>query len=117
MPSASLATLRALRLRVVAELGAAEITERYIESPNAHVDGLCEGGKITVAPMHQTVDTVIHELLHRMYPSRSERSIRRTTSLLRRAITDDEVQQFYDEYNRRKTITRTPLKTDLSDTD
>ena len=114
MPSASLATLRALWLRVVAELGAAEIIERYIQATDLHVDGLCEGGKITVAPMHQTVDTVIHELLHQLYPDRTERSIRRTTTLLRRVITDDEVQSFYDEYNRRKTRNRTPYRADLS---
>ena len=114
MPRAAHATLRAVWLRVVAELGAANIVERYIEADGQHVDGLCEGDKITVAPHHQTVDTVIHELLHRLYPDRSERSIRRTTTQLRRVITDDEVQSFYDEYNRRKTRNRTPYRADLS---
>ena len=90
--------------RLCVELGAAPITEAYLSSEYEYVDGLCDKGSITIAPHNHIVDTVIHELLHRIYPERSERSIRRTTSLLRKQLTDDEVQWFYDEYQRRKHI-------------
>ena len=93
---------KALFFRLVAELGAAPITEAFIKSETEIIDGLCEGGSITIAPHNHTVDTVMHELLHRMFPMRSERSIRRTTSMLRKQLTDEEVQWFYDEYQRRK---------------
>lgn len=95
-------THNALFFRLVAELGAAPITEAFITSETELIDGLCEGGSITIAPHNHIVDTVIHELLHRLYPMRSERSIRRTTSQLRKTLTDEEVQFFYDEYQRRK---------------
>ena len=105
--------LRSLWLRVVAELGSGGITEQYIADDHQHVDGLCEGQQITINPSHQTVDTVIHEILHRMFPTRTERSIRRTTSMLRKTLTDDEVQAFYDIYQKRKRTTRTARRTDL----
>ena len=94
---------KALFFRLIAELGAAPITEAFIKSKTESIDGLCEGGSITIAPHSHTVDTVIHELLHRLFPMRSERSIRRTTSILIKRLSDDEVQWFYDEYQRRKT--------------
>ena len=103
---------KALFFRLVAELGAAPITEAFIKSKTETIDGLCEGGSITIAPHNHIVDTVIHELLHRVFPMRSERSIRRTTSLLLKQLTDDEVQYFYDEYQRRK---RTGKARDIED--
>jgi len=95
---------RALWLRVVAELGAAPVTEAYISTKkqDEYIDGLCEGGDVIINPAHQTVDTVIHELLHRIYPQRSERSIRRSVTMLRQSLSDDEVQAFYAEYLRRR---------------
>ena len=103
---------RKLWLRIVAELGAADITEAIIEDDDAFVDGICEGGKITVNPVHATVDTIIHELLHRIYPTRSERSIRRSCSILRRGLSDEEVQLFYELYKSRRRIGR-PRRTDV----
>jgi hypothetical protein len=95
--------LQSIWLRVVTELvDAAPITEAYLKSKDTYVDGMCEGGSITINPAHNVVDTLIHELLHRIYPERSERSIRRTTTVLRKHISDEEVQWFYDEYQRRK---------------
>ena len=91
-----------LWLRLCVELGAAPSTEAYLSSDYEYVAGMCEAGSITIAPHNHTVDTLIHELLHRLYPKRSERSIRRTTSMLRKTLTDEEVQWFYDEYQRRK---------------
>lgn len=91
-----------LWLRLCVELGAAPITEAYLSSDYEYVYGMCEDDSITIAPHNHIVDTVIHELLHRLYPKRSERSIRRTTSMLRKTLTDEEVQWFYDEYQRRK---------------
>ena len=57
-----------LWLRLCVELGAAPITEAYLSSDYEYVDGMCESGSITIAPHNHTVDTVIHELLHRLYP-------------------------------------------------
>jgi len=104
---------KSLWLRLWAELGAAPITEAFLSSKNTYVEGLCDtDGSVTVNPAHNTVDTVIHELLHRMYPERSERSVRRTTSILRKSLTDNEVQLFYEEYKRRRKHGR-PRKADI----
>ena len=92
-----------LWLRLRSELKTAEITEAYVSADDVYVDGLCHAdGSVVINPQHQTVDTVIHELLHRIYPERSERSIRRTTTILRKTLTDKEVQEFYEEYRRRR---------------
>ena len=102
-----------LWLRLWAELGAAPITEAFLSSEDTYVEGLCDtDGSVTVNPAHNTVDTVIHELLHRMYPERSERSVRRTTSMLRKTLSDNEVQLFYEEYKRRRKYGR-PRKADV----
>jgi hypothetical protein len=102
-----------LWLSLWAELGAAPITEAFLSSDDTYVEGLCgTDGSVTVNPAHNTVDTVIHELLHRMYPERSERSVRRTTSMLRKTLSDSEVQLFYEEYKRRRKHGR-PRKADI----
>ena len=105
---------RALWLRLWAELGAAPITEAYLVAKDAQVDGVCVGRDIVINPSHQTVDTVVHELLHRMFPTRSERSIRRTVTTLRNILSDDEIQLFSAEYLRRKKPGR-PRRADLAD--
>lgn len=87
---------------VCKELTRTPMTEAYLSSDDSYVYGMCEDESITIAPHHHVVDTVIHELLHRIYPERSERSVRRTTTMLRKTLTDEEVQWFYDEYQRRK---------------
>jgi hypothetical protein len=92
-----------LLLRVLAELGAGRIHEAFIPSEkNFFVDGETEGLAITVNPVPDVVDTVIHELLHRLYPQWSERYIKNRTSYLMKRMTDEEVQLFYEEYQRRK---------------
>jgi hypothetical protein len=93
-----------LLLRVLAELGAARIKEAFIPSDrDAYVDGQLEGQAITINPIPETVDTVIHEVLHRLYPHWSERYIKNRTSYLMKRMSDEEVQLVYDEYQKRKT--------------
>jgi hypothetical protein len=92
-----------LLLRVLAELGAGGIREAFIPSEKEFfVDGETEGRSITINPVPEVVDTVIHELLHRLFPHWSERYIKNRTSYLMKRMTDEEVQLLYDEYQRRK---------------
>lgn len=89
-------------VRVWAELGAGQITEAYIKDKGAFTDGYFNGAKhITINPVHQTVDTVIHELLHRLHPHWCENYVRRTTTYLRRRMSDSETVAFYHEYQAR----------------
>lgn len=100
----------ALLGRVWAEIGAGKITEAFIKDGAAMTDGMVMGGShITINPAHQTVDTVIHECLHRAFPAWSEAYVRRTTSYLRRRMSDEEVQEMYAEYQRRARKRRRPV--------
>ena len=58
-------------------------------------------GHITVNPVHQTVDTLIHECLHRAFPSWAESYVRRTTTYVRKRMSDDEIQAMYAEFQKR----------------
>lgn len=97
--------------RVWAELGAGKITEAFISDGPNFTDGYYNGnGHITVNPAHQTVDTLIHEILHRLHPQWSESYIRRTTTYLRRRMSDEEVQAMYSEFQRRARKRKRPIK-------
>lgn len=89
--------------RVWAELGSGRITEAFLPSEKHHyVEGMIEGGHITVNPAPSVVDSAIHEILHRLHPSWSESYVRRTTTLIMRRMTDEEIAAFYAEYQKRK---------------
>lgn len=89
----------ALFARVCVEMGRGRITEARIDDADSwQTDGYVCGGHITINPMHETVDTVIHELLHRLYPAWSERGVRIWTGRIMRQLSGAEVQAFYDEY-------------------
>lgn len=98
-------------VRVWAELGSGRISEAYIKDGRYFTDGFTDDGSkhITVNPCHQTVDTVIHEILHRLHPEWNENYVRRTTTYLRRRMTDEETMAFYAEYQKRKRQRRRPL--------
>lgn len=103
----------ALLGRVWAELGSGRITEAFIIDGRSMTDGVVSGnGHIVVNPAHQTVDTVIHECLHRVFPEWSERSVRRTTTYLRRRMSDEEVQAMYDEFQKRSRKRKRPVRLD-----
>lgn len=101
-----------LMVQVWAELGAGKITEAYIRDGHFFTDGFTDDASkhITINPVHQTVDTVVHEILHRLHPEWSENYVRRTTTWIRRRMTDDETRAFYLEYERRKRKRKRPLE-------
>lgn len=88
--------------RVWAELGAGRITEAFLPSELGYfVEGNITGTHITVNPAPSVVDTAIHEILHRLNPQWSENYVRRTTTLIMRRMTDEEIQAFYVEFQKR----------------
>ena len=95
--------------RVWAELGAGRITEAFIRDGRNFTDGYYDGhGRITINPAHQTVDSVIHECLHRAFPSWSESYVRRTTTYVRKRMSDEEIQAMYAEYQKRARKRKSP---------
>lgn len=105
-----------LLLRVCAEIGAGSITEAYIHDPGWMTEGLTEGKQITINPAHATVNVLLHECLHRLYPAWSERTVRAKTTYLCRRLTDAETQAIYAEYQARKkarrSVKRAPQESD-----
>ena len=98
--------------RVWAEVGAGRITEAYIvDAKTMGTDGYYNGtGHITINPMTSTVDTLVHECLHRAFPNWSESYVRRTTTQLRNKMNDHEIRAMYEEYQRRKRKRKRPLQ-------
>uniref|UniRef100_A0A6M3J6X0 Uncharacterized protein n=1 Tax=viral metagenome TaxID=1070528 RepID=A0A6M3J6X0_9ZZZZ len=93
-----------LLVRVCVELGRGRIREDWIIDGKQFVDGYIEGGTITVNPVPATVDTVIHEILHRLNPEWKEPYVRNRTTYIMRRMSDGEIRAFYDEY--RAAVTR-----------
>jgi uncharacterized protein (DUF2344 family) len=88
--------------QVWAELGSGRVNEAYIASGKGYyVEGVVDGQDITINPAPSVVDTAIHECLHRMRPDWSELYVRRTTSYLMRRMSDEEIQAFYGEFQKR----------------
>ena len=98
--------------QVWAALGSGKITEAFIkDAPGYVTDGWIDDGSkhITVNMVHETCDTVLHELIHRVHPAWKEQHVRRMTTILRREMTDDERIAFHEEYQRRVKKRKRPL--------
>lgn len=96
--------------RVWAEIGAGRLTEAFISDGPHFTDGFCSGEHIVINPVHQTVDTVIHECLHRAYPHWTENYVRRTTTYLRKRLSDEEIQAMHAEYEKRRRKRKSPVR-------
>jgi hypothetical protein len=97
--------------RVWAELGSGRITEAFLPSDKRHfVEGYISGQHITVNPAPSVVDSAIHEILHRLQPAWSESYVRRTTTLILRRMTDEEVAAFYAEFQKRARKRKRPVR-------
>jgi hypothetical protein len=96
--------------RVFAEVGSGRITQAFIKDGRNLTDGFYNGnGHIYINEDHQTADTVIHEVLHRMHPQWTENYVRRTTSYLRRRMSDEEIIALVGEYRKRAKKRKRPV--------
>jgi hypothetical protein len=96
--------------RVFAEIGAGKITTAFLRDGRSLTDGVFTGSRIYINEDHQTADTVIHECLHRAFPQWGEQYVRRTTSYLRRRMSDDEIMALVEEYRKRTRRRKRPLQ-------
>lgn len=95
-----------LLLKVMARFGEVTFKEQFIPGPDSkhYTYGLWEeGDTITINPIPSTVDTVVHEILHAIYPTYSERTILSLTRKLMRQLSDEQLQTIYAEYKSRLT--------------
>lgn len=65
------------------------------------LQGLASGSTVHINPVPDTLDTVIHEVLHVIRPQWTERGVRRRTSQILKSLTDGEVQTLWAIYQDR----------------
>lgn len=85
-----------LLLEVVANIGRGRITLGAIHHPSLHVHGYMEAGYIRINDRISTVDTLLHEVLHRIRPKWSEQTIRSRTAKMMRQLTMAEIDKLYE---------------------
>lgn len=71
--------------------------------------GFAQGTTIVVNPAHDIVDTLIHEVLHRLRPDWPEATVRLWTTRLRKELSEEEVRAIWAEYRKRAKRVKTPL--------
>lgn len=81
------------------------ITEGWITDPDdpngVSLYGLAEQQHIHVNPVHDTLDTVIHEVLHVVRPAFTELGVRRKTKALIRQLSNQEIETLWGIYQDR----------------
>lgn len=70
------------------------------------------GGKITINPVPEMVDTIIHELLHEMHPDWPEKKVRKQSSRLVAQLSDEEMLTLYREFVDRTRKCKMPYKSE-----
>lgn len=98
----TIARHRARVQEILEGLRTVSIAERYVPMTRREiVYGECIGSAITVNPVPAIVESVIHEVLHALHPSWSERTVRAQTTRTFLRLSDQEMRQIYRLYRRR----------------
>ena len=87
---------------VMEEMSKGRIYEATLIDPTHHLEGLCDPNtqSITINPKVSIVDSLIHELLHRRYPTWSEGRVVRETRRLMGRLSHHDVAVWYQRYRR-----------------
>lgn len=98
------------------ELSRGKVYEGALLSKDVIVHGICDygTGAVHVDPIPHVVEVLLHELLHRRYPSWSEKRVDREGLRLVSRMTRQQLQTWYRRYQRMKKHRR-PLNTDDED--
>ena len=99
----ALSKLQAIKLKVMSRFEEVTFKEEWIDRyKGGDVYGLHEpDGSITINPIPHVTDTIIHEMLHEIYPDYTERAVRILTGKLMKTLTEEEMKTIYAEYRRR----------------
>jgi hypothetical protein len=98
------------------ELARGKVYEGALLSKRLIVHGLCdyETGAVHVDPVPHVTEVLLHELLHRRWPSWSERRVDREATRLVSGMTRQQLQVWYRRYQKAKRHRR-PIDTDDED--
>jgi len=104
--------VRALREQVWTELLAGKhIVEAFItgDTNKELVYGLMTERKIYVNPTVPTVEILIHELLHRLYPRWGEKRVQNETRRIVRLMDDSEMKKWHRAYKKVVRVQKKPV--------
>ena len=73
-----------------------------VTDDGAHLEGMCNHGNqhITINPRVSIVAALLHELIHRRYPSWSERRVRLEEKRAMRLLSPHDILTWYRRYRR-----------------
>lgn len=93
------------------ELRRGRIVEARLDDPDYHLHGLCDHDRqvIVVDPVPATVATLLHELIHRRFPSWSEGRVKREEQRLIAWMDRGELARWWRRYARAKRVRRRPV--------
>lgn len=83
------------------ELGNGRIVESDLRDPLQHLDGFMDYGtkRVHVNPRPAVVEVLLHELLHRRFPSMSERRVDSEAKRLLCSMSSADVAKWYRQYS------------------
>jgi hypothetical protein len=98
---------------LIEELSRGKVYEGALLSKGQITYGMCDynTGAVHVDPVPYVIEVLLHELLHRRYPSWSERRVDREAFRLVSGMTRQQLQTWYRRYGRAKKHRR-PIDTD-----
>lgn len=100
-----------LLLQIAAAIGAGRISIRAIHEDGDRCHGVTlDDGEIAISPIPSTVDTAVHECLHRLFPRWSERTVLAKTTYLLKRMTDAEMEMLYVILQASAKVKKRPLR-------
>jgi hypothetical protein len=93
-----------------AEFRKGGINEAAIHSPKNVIYGFQLGSQVYVNPRPATVETLLHELLHRRYPRWGEARVRKESARLLACMSDADVGVWFRRYQRAARKHKRPVR-------
>lgn len=90
-------------LRLMSLLGETGVSEEYVnkEGKQDIYGYLAPNGAIVVNPVPHVVDTLLHELIHKLHPDYSEHAVRSLVGKIMKQATDEDLCAIYDMYKKK----------------
>jgi hypothetical protein len=109
-------TLASLKAEAWAELKHGEdIYEADIRDKAGPVYGLCDGDDtVIVNPAPSIVDSLVHEILHRLHPRMSEKKVTEVATRISRSMTGAEQARWVKQYKAVVRRRRAPIRLDAA---
>ena len=87
-----------LMIEIIAAIGAGRIEVGPIHSPRQYVYGWCDtnSGRVRLNPAPHAVEICLHECIHRLRPTWTERGVNSRAKRLLGQLSDAEIDRIYE---------------------